>query len=414
MWRKLGGWRRLGERKGCGMANERGHTEAVLEAVLDESFIRLTAGGRRKGQTGEWTRVVVRPVGLRAGRRLQFSYTDGERHVARNHAVADAVGPIEALLASPFSNIHVQTGAGDLHIRVTKRGRVLVTRGKPSRPGGRPALAHDRTKARALDPKSSADFLQQVGVADAEGKVRPGMRAKYRQINAFVAILQQTLGDDPPQTLHVVDCGCGSAYLTFAAYHYLNVVRGVTATFHGVDLNEGLIAKVQALPQALGWERIAFHAARIAEFEPAEKPDLVLSLHACDTATDDALARGVAWGSRWILSAPCCQHELHKQLQAPLYRPVLRHGILRERMADILTDAFRASILRILGYRTQVIEFVSPEHTAKNLMIVAERALPAGDPQFVGEYEALKAHWQVTPILEKLLEPELAPYLRRR
>jgi hypothetical protein len=138
---------------------------------------------------------------------------------------------------------------------------------------------------------------------------------------------------------------------------------------------------------------------------------MVLSLHACDTATDEAIAGGIRWGSHWILSAPCCQHELHDQLREPLFRPVLRHGILRERMADILTDALRALVLRIMGYRTKVIQFVSPEHTSKNLLIQAEIGLPKGDERFVQEYLALKRYWGITPCIEDLLGAELSRYL---
>jgi SAM-dependent methyltransferase len=241
------------------------------------------------------------------------------------------------------------------------------------------------------------------------------MGAKYRQINEFLRIIEQVLGDRTPEQgpLYVVDAGCGSAYLTFAAYHYLNHVRGFVAHLDGVDVNKEVIGKGRQLRNELGWERMRFHRSTIASYEPEHPPDIVLSLHACDTATDEAIARGIRWQAGIILAAPCCQHELHHQIDVDIFRPVLRHGILRERLAEILTDALRASVLRIMGYRTSVYEFVSAEATAKNLMIQAEAGLPAGDTAMVDEYEQLKAYWDVRPVLEEMVGIALWQHLPR-
>jgi len=171
------------------------------------------------------------------------------------------------------------------------------------------------------------------------------------------------------------------------------------------------VGKCAELRDSLGWPGLEFRTSSIAEFTPREPPDVVLSLHACDTATDEAIAQGIIWGSRVILAAPCCQHELHSQLRAPLFRPVLRHGILRERLADILTDTFRALALRIMGYRTSVIQFVSPEHTSKNLMIRAVKGLKAGHAPSVREYTSLKEYWGVEPSIERLLAGTIRQFL---
>jgi hypothetical protein len=191
--------------------------------------------------------------------------------------------------------------------------------------------------------------------------------------------------------------------LTFAAARYLNGVRNVPARVVGIDVNAELISKCRALRDRLGLEGVEFRESTIAAFEPADRPDIVLSLHACDTATDDAIARGVAWRSRVILAAPCCQHELHGRLKADALRGVLRQGILAERLADLVTDAFRALALRVAGYRTSVIEFVSPESTSKNLMIRAESGGRRGGSGAVAEYVALKEFWGVTPAIETML-----------
>jgi SAM-dependent methyltransferase len=244
------------------------------------------------------------------------------------------------------------------------------------------------------------------------------MRRKFQQVNEFLRLVDEmeVFGEFAGRPMHVVDFGCGNAYLTFAIYHYLNNLRGLTASVEGVDIKADLLKRHAEKAAALGWERLTFHAGRIADFQPAANPDMILALHACDTATDDALAHGIRCGSRVILSAPCCQHELQAQLrQTPAPKPfhaVARDGILNERLGDILTDTFRAAILRIMGYRTEVIQFVPTEHTAKNLMIRAIRALPAGDERLIEEYQNLKAYWRVTPYLERLLGREHARWLQ--
>jgi SAM-dependent methyltransferase len=319
------------------------------------------------------------------------------------------------VLALPFSQLHVQSTTGDLHVRITKKGRALIRRGKASRREREPVLAHDRRKPYPIPADGHDSFLQAIGIMGRSGSVRAAMQGKFRQINEFLRLMEQMLSpeDLAERPLEIVDCGCGNAYLTFAAYHYLNDIKGIPAHVVGVDTNEEIIAKCRDLSASLGWEAVEFRVSRIREFAPERPPDLVLSLHACDTATDEAIAQGVHWGSRFILAAPCCQHELHDTLRAPLFQPVLRHGILKERTADILTDAFRALVLRIMGYRTDVVQFVDPEHTAKNLMIRAKKGLKLGDKAHVREYERLKEFWGVEPCIEGLLGQAIGPYLRR-
>jgi SAM-dependent methyltransferase len=206
------------------------------------------------------------------------------------------------------------------------------------------------------------------------------------------------------QPIRILDCGCGSAHLSFALYHYLNHLRGIPAALEGVDVNAALMDKGNALSRELGAGDACFFARPIIEHQPEMPPDLVIALHACDTATDEALALGIRCGAKVIMAAPCCHHDLNTQLEtrAP-FQPITRHGILKERLADILTDSLRALILRMAGYKTDVIEFVSSEHTGRNLMIRAVKKLPAGDAAFAEEYAALKGFWGVTPYLETLL-----------
>ena len=252
-----------------------------------------------------------------------------------------------------------------------------------------------------------------TGITDRAGKVRPAMRGKFRQVNTFLEHFWHALpaAEDAERPLTIIDYGCGSAYLTFAAYHYSSHVQGRPTQVIGVDADAEIIAKCRRLQESLQWEGLAFHESTIAAFKPQTRPDVVLSLHACDTATDEAIAQGIRWQGNVILAAPCCQHELHDRVQHPDFQPVLRHGILKQRTADILTDAFRALVLRIMGYRTDVVEFVSPEHTSRNLLIRAVKTQAPGDGAATQEYVRLKQFWDVTPYLEELLGDMLEPYL---
>src|SRR5262249_2310015 len=240
------------------------------------------------------------------------------------------------------------------------------------------------------------------------GQVRPNMQGKFAQINEFLALIEATgeLERFERSPIEVLDCGCGSSYLTFATYHYLNNIRGIPARLVGVDTNTGLIEKGAALAARLEYGDLCFQNTPIIAFEAECAPDLVMALHACDTATDEAIAQAIRAEAHMLVCAPCCHHDLNEQLSLEsggVFGPVLRHGILKQRMADILTDSFRALALRIMGYRTDVIEFVASEHTAKNLMIRAIRASRPGEPQFVREYTQLKQFWGVTPYIERLL-----------
>jgi len=391
------------------MASRNAYKDRILEAVSDpETFIQIVFSQNRDREIVPWTKVNVRPVSIREQRHLQFSLWDGRQVVHKNHAGQEAADRVREALGWPYGQIHLRQTTGDTHVRISKRGRVSVSHKATAHQKAAPDLRHDRVKPRPLALDSTHEVLVALGLTDADGQVRPGMAGKYHQVNEFLRFVSRAVEDHPMDSpVRVVDCGCGRAYLTFAAYSYLRDVRGLDPRVVGVDVNATILRDMHKLSGELGCDGLTFEASTIAEYAPKTPPDIVLSLHACDTATDEALAQGVRWRSRWILAAPCCQHELHDALDSTVWRPVLRHGILRQRLADILTDGYRAQILRILGYSTQVIEFVSPEDTAKNLMILAKRGLPPGDEQMVREYLALKAYWGVTPVLERMLAPQL-------
>jgi hypothetical protein len=384
--------------------------ELVTSSVLGPDFRRATFGGMTRSGSSTWQRVVVRPVQLRGENHLQFSYFDGRKDTTKNFRPAEAAAPLAELLDIGFSGIHLSTAAEEIDIRTTKKGKVLVGRRQADTAAA--PEPHNRAKNVPL-PEGRADRLLEVmGIMTVEGRVRPTMRAKYSQINEFLKHLVHVIDDaglPADRELTILDCGCGSSYLTLAVHHYLNDIFGRPARITGIDVNEEVIRKSLERSRRLGADRLAFECARIRGIQA--RPDIVLALHACDTATDEAIALAIRSEAKLLLCVPCCHHDLNKAIDSDALRPMLRHGILRERVADIVTDAFRALVLRIMGYRTDVVEFVSTEHTARNLMIRAVRGLPPGESAFVREYRGMKEFWGVTPYLERALGERLTGLL---
>ncbi len=384
----------------------------VRDAVLDdEHLVRALASGRRRGQDApRWRRVELRYVDLKAGRRLQITaYDDTQAHTS-NHE--DPRAALDELLAMPFANWHVDTTTATHQLRVTKKGEALLHSGPPQQ--ATPQRAHDQVKDRLLP--EDHPVLQALGISDQQGRIKPSRQAKYRQVEEFVRALSVAIEDatssgklrtpTPEAPLRVVDLGCGNAYLTFAAHAWLSERMPVRLV--GVDVKEQSRRHSTEVAETLGvGDEVSFVAAGIRDVTLDEQPDVVLALHACDTATDDALARAVRWEAELVLAAPCCHHDISAQLrQVPTpagYASLTRDGILRERLADTLTDALRAAILRQVGYRVEVVEFVESVHTPRNTLLRAVRTGSAPSGQARDEYDALVSTWHLHPQLAELL-----------
>ena len=392
----------------------------VRGLLLDENLlVRAIGSGRRRGTQPRWRRVELRYVDLKAGRLLQVTaYDETQAHTA-NHDAAEAAQAVDALLAEPFGNWHVDAVDRTLQLRVTKKGEAMVhIGGRPDT--DQPEAAHDRVKARLL-PEDDP-LLAAIGFTDAQGRLKPTRQAKYRQVEEFLRDLAPVVDDaissglveepTPERPLRVVDLGCGNAYLTFAAHRYLAHVRGMPVRTTGVDAKAQSREHNESLARRLGLEgEMTFVQADIGTAELDERPDVVLALHACDTATDDALARAVEWDAPVVLAAPCCHHDVAAQLRsAPTpapYSMLTRSGILRERFADTLTDAMRAAVLRMLGYRVDVIDFVDSKHTPRNTLLRAVRTGAAGPAQLSQDFDDLTGTWGVRPKLAELLHDRL-------
>jgi len=398
------------------------YKEQVKHLVLDDpAFVRLTIKGKVRAHDFPWRQVVVRPVLIRNERHLQFSYFNERQDITRNYTGPEASQKLDDALAMPFRTISVQSTTEDIVIQLTKKGKALLHRNPAIDTKRELDLAHDLSKKQPLPAGKPDAFLQAIGIMDEQGRVRPSMQDKFSQVNEFLKLLDHThelehLQRDPSHPVNILDCGCGSAYLSLATYHYLNNMRGIPACLIGIDVNGTLVDKDNLQSEQLGFKDACFQRSAIIDYKPDVLPDVVLALHACDTATDEAIAQGIKWNARLIMCAPCCHHDLNAQLQARApFGPVLRHGILKQRMADILTDALRALVLGIMGYRTDVVEFVSPEHTDKNLLIRAVRVenQKRDETHLVQEYNELKQFWGVTPYIEKLLREQFISHCER-
>ena len=395
-----------------------------LRALLldDQALVRAVASGRQKGRTVPWRRVELRYVDLKAGRRLQVTAYDETQAHTSNHAPGDeARAAVDDLLDQPFGNWHVETTTEIHQLRVTKRLEAMVhTSTVDATDPVEGQAEHDRKKPRLLP--EDAPVLVALGISDHDGRVKPSRQAKYRQVDEFLrslaAVVDDAVGagrlrtptvEDP---LRIVDLGCGNAYLTFAAHAYLSGVRGLPVRLVGVDRQPQLVARNNEIARELGIDHeVTFEPGDIGTAYLADPPEVVLALHACDTATDDALARAVAWDAPLVLAAPCCHHDIAAQLRrtptpAP-YTLLTRNGILRERFADTLTDAMRASVLRLLGYRVDVTDFVDSKHTPRNTLLRAVRTGATPPAVARAELDEVTTTWGLHPRLAELLHDRL-------
>ncbi len=377
--------------------------------LLDpQQLVRAVAAGRRRGGQPSIARCELRPVDLRKkGRVLQIVTHDGQHVTTRNTPYGAAAATVDGLLREPFGNWYIETTQATVQLRVTKKGAAQVHRAEANREIAT-EITHDRKPQHLLDP---ADPLFSALGADAD---------KRRQVDAFLRILQPSLSRLPTdRPLRVVDLGCGNAYLTFAAHRLLSQ-SACGVQMIGVESRPAVVQRNRQLAQELRLADLSFVAARIADWapKPDESPDIVLALHACDTATDEALALAVRWQAEVVLAAPCCHHDVQRQLSrgpgAPgPYGALTRQPILRERFADVLTDALRAHILRLVGYRVDVVEFIDSAHTPRNALIRGYRSGSPPRSRVQREYRALVTEWGVYPALARelddLLSHALAP-----
>jgi hypothetical protein len=389
--------------------------------TLEELLGRVAGGGVLSGATlsrptrsdpSVAQRVTADPVMVKGRERVRVRRHLATRTIDRTVDPPAAAKLVAELLAGEYRQALIHLTDGDYQVLAGGKGAPKVLRRPATRPERR--LGHDRAKRRVIAPAAPAPFLVALGVQSSDGKVRAQRQDKFRQVNRFCELVEHVLPKLPAGKLRVVDFGSGRSYLTFALHHLLTTVHGREVDMLGLDLKEDVVAECDRLARRIGAEGLRFEVGDIAGQAELGQVDLVVSLHACDTATDAALDRAVRAGAKAIMAVPCCQHELNRQLESAALRPLLRQGTLRERFAAEVTDAARARLLELVGYEVDVAEFVPLEHTPKNVLLRATPTRrPAADVErLAAEYRAFVDALSVSPSLERMLG-ELLPAAAR-
>lgn len=345
--------------------------EELLEQCIQKNLIDLTISGLKKKNEDLPVKIKVRPVAMKDKIEYQVSEFIGRKVFHKNYKKDELKKKItdwmqedykQAQFTMTDATAQILSGKHSQTVKYKKCKEVRVQRD----------LSHNRTKRYILPEGTPVGFLIDLGVMTKEGKIVRQKYDKYRQINRFLEFVEDILpqlSKEREQT--IIDFGCGKSYLTFAMYYYLKELKGYDIRIIGLDLKEDVIAHCNELKDKYGYGKLSFLVGDIASYTDVDAVDMVVTLHACDTATDYALAKAVQWGAKVILSVPCCQHEANRMMENELLQPVLQYGILKERMAAIMTDAVRANLLTAKGYDTQILEFIDMEHTPKNLLIRA-------------------------------------------
>lgn len=350
--------------------------QALLTEIMDQGLYRIIISNTRKKD--ELSKVKIRPVMLKGVLLFQETAYRGTKVFHENYRDTEMIQRIENYMQQDFKQCEIEHTNIKAAILAGKKGKITVRKkyvtGAPGAEAvKRPAsMEHNRVKNYVLKEGIKVPFLIDLGVQSADGKIIRSKYDKYKQINRFLEFVEDILPALPKdREIRIVDFGCGKSYLTFAIYYYLHELKGLDVTITGLDLKTDVIDKCNALRTKYGYQKLHFIKGDIAEYEGVTDVDMVVTLHACDTATDYALAKAVKWNAGVILSVPCCQHEVNKQIECGKLESVLQYGIIKERMSALLTDALRANLLKTKGYETDLLEFIDMEHTPKNILIRA-------------------------------------------
>ena len=386
---------------------EEAFSQALLYFANPEAIARIVLSGRRRNMRTDYERIDIRPVSIKEKLHFQVSTSDGRAVTSKNYTPTDL--PISDFIRSGYANILIQCIEESFTLRITKKDEPLIS---ITSGAGTVDLAHDKKKERLLD--SGDPFLREVGISDASGQIKPSKSDKYRQVEEFLRLLTPTLTNaieagqikkpTSAEPLTIVDLGCGHAYLTFATHQYLRTL-GMDVKVIGIDVRVASRDRNNEIARKLGiTETIEFRAEEINETSLTQA-DVAIALHACDTATDDAIAWAVKADAKLLMIAPCCHHDIQSQLSdsPEPWSLITRYGIMRERLGDLLTDSLRMQILKLRGYRVEAIEFIGGEHTPRNLMIRAVKTGATIDPIEVTRYEEMIAAWKVKPALARLV-----------
>ncbi len=382
----------------------------VLEEILNESLLEIRISNSKNQEVV--SKIKIRPVLIKDILQFQASRFVGKQIFHKNFPKQEMKREIERIMTDECKQLEAETKSERIIVLISKKGKVTVKRKQVTgcTRCAESDLSHNRIKTSVLPEDQLIPFLQDLGVQTADGKIKKGMYDKFRQLNRyleFVSDILPALKNIDKEKLTILDFGCGKSYLTFALYYYLHEMNQMPVRIIGLDLKKDVIEKCNVLSNKYGYEDLKFIHGDIAEFEgeedksPIQEVDMVVTLHACDTATDYALEKALAWNAKVIFSVPCCQHEINGQINNEILQPVLKYGLLKERISALITDGLRANILEANGYETQILEFIDLEQTPKNILI---RAVKNDKTKSDGKYMKLIKELNLNPTLLDLLQ----------
>lgn len=341
--------------------------QLLEDALKQETFIRcIFSNPRRKDG---YQKIVLKPVLIKETLQYQFAKSKDHKEYHEN-VTLEGVMPIILADCQGFKQIQLYTTIADYQCLVNKKGEVHIKKQAPTLKTPT-TLSHNRSKKYLLDSPSSEGFLKALGLMDDKGQIKPTKYDKYKQINRYLEFVADCMGHLQSDVIRIIDFGCGKSYLTFALYHYLTEILGQKVEVVGLDLKADVIAFCNELAHKLDYKHLHFQVGDIGSYTTNQPIDMVVSLHACNTATDAALEKAIGWQAKVILAVPCCHHEAYTQIQNEKLAPILKHGILKERIAALVTDGLRAQLLESCGYDVTVMEFIDMAHTPKNILIKA-------------------------------------------
>ena len=377
----------------------------LLRQTMNENMLRMTISGKRHGELAD--KVKIRPVKLKEQLYFQTSVSDGKKEFHKNYEKAELLEQLDHWLRKDYRQLQMDTTTQSIQALVSKKGKTTVKQKIARDMRSARVLDHNRKKRYLLEEGTPIPFLVDLGVMTAEGAIVRSRYDKFRQINRYLEFVEDILPElDKDRELTLIDFGCGKSYLTFALYYYLTVKKQYRIRMIGLDLKKDVMEHCQELAEKYGYDRLTFLTGDIADYDGVELVDMVVSLHACDTATDYALEKALQWNAKVIFAVPCCHHELNRQMHSTEMNPVLKYGLIQERMAALMTDAFRADVLELEGYQVQVLEFIDMEHTPKNILI---RAVKQNTPlpfekkeKLLDSLQTCMGIWNVNPLFYRL------------
>ncbi|SCG83161.1 hypothetical protein DW1_1591 [Proteiniborus sp. DW1] len=378
----------------------------IEDIIRSEKVIYAVLSNVKKKSQATFNKVNIKPVLIKDEKKFQFTYEYESKVIHKNLDSYEAILEINNLLNEYFRQAMIFTIEADYQILISKKGKATVLKKKPTKETI--DLSHNRKKTYIIEEGKPNDFLIRLGVMNEKGKVFSKKHDKFKQINRFLEMVADVIPKiRTDKELNIVDFGCGKSYLTFALYHYLVDILKLNVNIIGLDLKQDVIKFCNEVACDLNYDRLKFIYGDIKDFKEMDKVDMVVTLHACDTATDAALVKAVNWDAQAILSVPCCQHELFDIIHNPIMIPMEKHGIIREKLSSLVTDSIRANILEILGYSTQLLEFIDMEHTPKNILIRAIKT-PHPNKDAISQYLDFKKFWHIQELyIEKALGERL-------